>query len=141
MTTSVAERSWNVVVPHHAGGARAARHRLATELADTVPPALLDDVVAVVGELAGNAVRHARPLPGDVIRVAWSVTPDDRVRVRVTDGGGRGRRPSPRRTGPTSLDGRGLHIVEALATRWGVDRDADCQSVWAELGEPSHSMA
>ncbi|HEV7708479.1 MAG TPA: ATP-binding protein [Asanoa sp.] len=142
MTTAVAERSWHVVVPHHARGARAARHQLTTELAGTVPEAQLDDVVAVTGELVGNAVRHARPLPGGVIRVAWSVTPGGVVEVRVTDGGGGGQvRPRSRPAGPEALNGRGLHIVSTLADRWGVEHDGHGQSVWAELGEHTHSLA
>ncbi|REF96258.1 anti-sigma regulatory factor (Ser/Thr protein kinase) [Asanoa ferruginea] len=142
MTTAVAERSWHVVVPHHARGARAARHQLTTELAGTVPSALLDDVVAVTGELVGNAVRHARPLPGGVIRVAWSLTPGGVVEVRVTDGGGTGHvRPRSRPAGPEALNGRGLHIVGTLADRWGVEHDGQGQIVWAELGEHSHSLA
>ncbi|MEV0715746.1 ATP-binding protein [Asanoa sp. NPDC050611] len=140
MATAVAERSWYVVVPHHARGARAARHQLTTELAGTVPEELLDDVVAVAGELVVNAVRHARPLPGDVIRVDWGVTPDGVVQVRVTDGGGR-LHPNPRQAGPQALDGRGLQIVGALADRWGVEHDRRGQSVWAELAEHSHSLA
>ena len=32
MSTTVAERAWCVVVPHHARGAHVARHRLAHEL-------------------------------------------------------------------------------------------------------------
>jgi anti-sigma regulatory factor (Ser/Thr protein kinase) len=140
VTAAVAERSWHVVVPHHARGARAARHRLTGELAGTVPDELLADVVAVVGELVVNAVRHARPLPGGVIRVAWSLTPDGRVEVRVTDGGGLVR-PRPRSVGPEALNGRGLQIVSALAVRWGVEQDDLGQSVWAEIGEPAHSLA
>ena len=136
MTTALAERSWCVVVPHHARGARAARHRIAGELADVVPAALLSDLVAVVGELVGNAIRHADPLPGGVVRVAWRLrrgTDTESVQVRVTDGGAGGRTPNSRPAGPYAVDGRGLHIVGALATRWGVDRDGLGQSVWAEL--------
>lgn len=128
------------MVPHQARGARAARHRIATELADVVPAPLLADVIAVVGELVGNAVRHADPLPGDFVRVAWRLRPGpgvDAIEVRVTDGGAGTRRPSARPTGPEAIDGRGLHIVAALATRWGVDRDGLGQSVWAELTSPA----
>lgn len=135
MTMAVAERAWCVVVPHHAQGAQQARHRLAAELADVLPPALLSDVVAVVAELVGNAVRHAGPLPGGVVRVAWRVRHDgtgDAVEVRVTDGGAPVL-PMPREAGPEEIDGRGLRIVQALADRWGVERDGLGQSVWAEL--------
>jgi anti-sigma regulatory factor (Ser/Thr protein kinase) len=133
---AVAERAWCVVVPHHARGARQARHRLMTELATAIAPALLSDAVAVVAELVGNAVRHANPLPGDVVRVAWRLragTDGDVVEVRVTDGGAESRVPSLRTVPPEAADGRGLGIVAALSDRWGVDRDGLGQCVWAEL--------
>ncbi|MFU8873325.1 ATP-binding protein [Micromonospora sp. SL4-19] len=124
-----------MVVPHHATGARLARHRLADELADVVPAALLADLVAVLAELVGNAVRHADPLPGGVVRVAWRLHPaarGQRVQLRVTDGGSASG-PLLRAATPDSVDGRGLHIVSGLASRWGVDRDGLGQSVWAEF--------
>ncbi|ASW57246.1 ATP-binding protein [Plantactinospora sp. KBS50] len=137
--TCPAERAWCVVVPHQPRGARMARHRLSTELVDTIRPGFLADVVAVLAELVGNSVLHAQPLPGEVIRVAWRhhVEGDtDVVQVRVTDGGGAAP-PQVRDTDLDSLDGRGLHIVTALATSWGADRDGLGQSVWAELRAPA----
>ncbi|PWR05707.1 ATP-binding protein [Micromonospora acroterricola] len=124
-----------MVVPHHPTGARLARHRLADELADVVPPALLADLIVVLAELVGNAVRHARPLPGGVVRVAWRVRPSaagPRIQLRVTDGGA-GAGPRIRTAGPDAADGRGLHIVAGLATRWGFERDGLGQRVWAEF--------
>lgn len=135
MSTGSAERSWCVVVPHHATGARLARHRLADELADVVPPALLADLVAVLAELVGNAVRHADPLPGGVVRVAWRLTRTaggQSAQIRVTDGGSSSG-PLIRAATPDAIDGRGLHIVSGLASRWGVERDGLGQSVWAEF--------
>jgi len=132
---AVAERAWCVVVPHHARGARLARHRIAGELAAIAGPELLADAVAVVAELVGNAIRHAESLPGDVIRVAWRIRTDEGrqwLEVRVTDGGA-GDEPRPRDAGLDSVDGRGLAIVTALADAWGVDRDGLGQSVWAHL--------
>jgi len=133
--TAVAERAWCVVVPHHARGARLARHRLAGELAPITSPELLADAVAVVAELVGNAIRHAQSLPGEVIRVAWRIRAEgnrQRLEVRVTDGGA-GEPPRPREVGIDSIDGRGLAIVAALADAWGVERDGLGQSVWARL--------
>ncbi|MFC5925703.1 ATP-binding protein [Micromonospora vulcania] len=124
-----------MVVPHHPAGARLARHRLASDLADVVPPTLLADLIAVLAELVGNAVRHARPLPGGVVRVAWRLRPSadgPRIQLRVTDGGA-GAGPRIRAATPDSADGRGLHIVAGLATRWGVERDGLGQRVWAEF--------
>lgn len=130
------DQAWCVVVPHHPGGARLARHRLAAELADVVPPTLLADLIAVLAELVGNAVRHARPLPGGVIRVAWRLRPSAEgalIQLRVTDGGGPSTGPRLRTASPDAADGRGLHIVAGLASRWGVEQDGMGQRVWAEF--------
>lgn len=131
MSMTVTERAWCVVVPHHARGAQLARHRLANELAGAIGPALLADVVAVTAELVGNAVRHADPLPGGVVRVAWRLR-SGAVEVRVTDGGAPSS-PHLRHAEPEDADGRGLTIVAALADRWGVERDGLGQSVWARV--------
>jgi anti-sigma regulatory factor (Ser/Thr protein kinase) len=135
VSMAVAERAWCVVVPHHARGAQQARHRLAAALADAVTPTLLADVVSVAAELVGNAVRHAEPLPGGVVRLAWrlrTVESKQVIEVRVTDGGAQ-QLPRPRTAGAEDPDGRGLTIVDALAVRGGVERDGLGQSVWAEL--------
>ncbi|MEO3776797.1 ATP-binding protein [Micromonospora sp. B11E3] len=124
-----------MVVPHHATGARLARHRLADELGGLVSPVLLADLVAVLAELVGNAIRHADPLPGGVVRVAWRLRPvpgGQVVQLRVTDGGATVG-PRLRAASPDAVDGRGLHIVAGLASRWGVDRDGLGQCVWAEF--------
>ncbi len=141
--TAVAERAWCVVVPHHARGARLARHRVAGELSPVVSAELLADAVAVIAELVGNAIRHAQALPGEVIRVAWkirTVSGRQHLEVRVTDGGA-GDGPRRRDAGVDSIDGRGLAIVSALAEAWGVDRDGLGQSVWARLSHPAPADA
>lgn len=135
VATSATERSWCVVVPHHPRGARTARQRIVTELGPVIGAGLLADVVTVVAELVGNAVRHAEALPGGVVRVAWRLRPGpeaDEVDVRVTDGGGP-MTPRIRVVEVDSLDGRGLSMVAAVAMRWGFDRDGLGQSVWAQL--------
>lgn len=135
MTMALAERSWCVVVPHHARGARTARHRLTAALTGEVSPALLADMVAVLAELAGNAVLHADPLPGGVVRVAWRLRmggADPMAEIRVTDGGA-AQAPHLRDVDLEATEGRGLHIVAALSTRWGVERDGLGRCVWAEL--------
>lgn len=133
MTTAVADRAWCVVVPHHARGARLARHRLTAELTAIVDADRLADATAVVAELVGNAVRHGEPLPGDVIRLAWRLMNDGSLEIRVTDGGCAKGSPAARDADPDSLDGRGLTIVAALAVAWGVERDGLGQCVWARL--------
>jgi two-component sensor histidine kinase len=119
-----------------------ARHRIAGELHPLATPELLADAVAIVAELVGNAIRHARPLPGDVIRVAWRIHASqaaEYLHIRVTDGGGEPQQPRQRTVSLDSVDGRGLAIVAALADDWGVERDGLGQSVWAELRLPRAS--
>ncbi len=131
MSTGVGERAFSVVVPHHARGAALARHRLVSTLAGGVDDDVLADIASIVSELVGNSVRHARPLPGGGVQVAWQLH-DDTVEIRVTDGGSV-ELPHVRRVGPEALGGRGLSIVAAIADRWGVVQDDEGQCVWAEL--------
>jgi anti-sigma regulatory factor (Ser/Thr protein kinase) len=133
--TAEAERMWCVVVPHHAEGARRARHRLAASLVGVMPAMTLADAVAVTAELVGNSVRHASPLPGGVVRVAWRLLPGG-IEIRVTDGGAP-TPPTERQVGSESPDGRGLAIVSALADGWGVDQDGLGQCVWARMTTPT----
>jgi anti-sigma regulatory factor (Ser/Thr protein kinase) len=121
-----------VVVPHQPRGARVARHRLSAALAGQVSPERLADAMAIAAELVGNAVRHALPLPGGVVRVAWHLPADGSLLIKVTDGGSQGA-PAIRPPSSDAVDGRGLAIVEALSRRWGVERDGLGQCVWAEL--------
>jgi anti-sigma regulatory factor (Ser/Thr protein kinase) len=132
VSTTTAERAWCVVVPHHPRGAHVARHRLAEELKSLVSADRLADAAAIAAELVGNAVRHAAPLPGDVIRVAWRLLATGDLEIRVTDGGSPSG-PQVRPAGPEAVDGRGLTIVAALADRWGVERDGLGQCVWAAI--------
>ena len=140
--TAEGERTWCVVVAHHARGAATARRRLTTFLGDLINADLLRDALSVVGELVCNSVQHAEPLPGGVIRVAFRMRSDlEGVRaleVRVTDGGAN-QPPQQRSAGAEATSGRGLAIVSALASQWGVERDALGQSVWAEI--PSRQLA
>ncbi|MBB2908790.1 anti-sigma regulatory factor (Ser/Thr protein kinase) [Streptosporangium becharense] len=83
----------------------------------------------VVSELLSNALRHAHPLPSGQIRVAWHWI-EDHVEVAVSDGGAA---TEPRAGRPTlsSLGGRGLGIVDYIASRWGVRHEGDVTTVWA----------
>jgi anti-sigma regulatory factor (Ser/Thr protein kinase) len=94
----------------------AARRFVVTVLGD-LEPSPLETITLMVSELATNCVRHAR--------TSYTVTVRrnaGEVHVEVTDGGAghaRVRHPEPHDT-----HGRGLHIVSALATSWGVDEDS-----------------
>ena len=89
-----------------------------------------DDQIALAtlltSELVTNAYRHAR----SDARVSV-VVDGDVIRVEVGDLGAGGVELLP--TSPEATYGRGLHIVDALARRWGHDTDEDGTRVWFEL--------
>jgi anti-sigma regulatory factor (Ser/Thr protein kinase) len=87
---------------------------------------LLDDTVLCVSELVTNAVTAGCSSLTLQLRVDDSV-----VRVSVLDDAPG--HPTPRQAGPSDRSGRGLHLVEAVSRRWGVDPAASGKEVWAEL--------
>jgi anti-sigma regulatory factor (Ser/Thr protein kinase) len=125
----------SVLVPNTPASVALARRRLADDLmAAGIFDGAVGDAVLVVSELLSNAIRHARPLPGANIQVAWALD-DAAVEVAVSDGGAH-TRPIPARATLSSLGGRGLDIVEYLATTWGVRTDDTGLTVWAVLPAP-----
>lgn len=89
-----------------------------------------DDVLLVLSELVTNAIRHGRPLEDDgTVHVDWTVC-ERGVSITVTDGGGG--LPLPAALPGHDEGGRGLAIVDAVATRWGVEQGAArATTVWA----------
>lgn len=125
-----------VSVRHAPASAGEVRRRLGADLAEAgVAPAVIGDAALVLSELVGNAVRYGRPLPGDVLEVSWSLG-DDCLRLRVSDGGGPSV-PMRHEAGPEDVRGRGLAIVAALASDWGVEQNSNgagpMSTVWVEL--------
>ncbi|MDQ3756729.1 MAG: MEDS domain-containing protein, partial [Actinomycetota bacterium] len=105
---------------------RRARRFVGEALRHLDDPDALDEVLIVVGELAGNAVVHAgTPFVVGVEHQA------EVVRVTVTDAG----RASPleRDAGPFAESGRGLALVAGLAERWGTSLQGHGKRVWAEI--------
>jgi len=95
------------------------RHLRAVE--DTVEIAML-----LTSELAGNAVLHGR---GEFeLTILTSV---DILRIEVKDSSAT--LPELRQPELYDASGRGLHIVDALAARWGTQPDAGAKVVWFEL--------
>jgi anti-sigma regulatory factor (Ser/Thr protein kinase) len=86
-----------------------------------------DEVAALlVSEVATNAVLHARsPMRLSV----WCHDGHPRVEVRDDD-------PTPPRevvADPMACGGRGMVLVDALASAWGVNRNGRGKTVWFEL--------
>lgn len=84
-------------------------------------------VVLLTNELVTNAILHADSEIDVVVDVE-----DTTVRVEVRDASKRA--PVRRQGEPTSMAGRGLSLVEALASDWGVDTiPGDGKAVWFEV--------
>jgi hypothetical protein len=107
----------------------------------------VDDVMACTGELLANAVQHSDgPGHNGGIRLTLAVVCEraivrgreevTRTAIRVTvrdPGNSAGREPAIREPDLASMTGRGLLIVDTLATRWGRERDnAGGHLVWFE---------
>jgi hypothetical protein len=113
------------------GPGAAAEARAAIEVLDgRTDPGVLDDLRLLLSELVTNSVRHAAAPRGTKIGLAVSLVGAS-VRAEVTDAG-RGFEPTPRAASRLEAGGWGLHLVDSLAARWGVDRGTPAR-VWFEL--------
>ena len=122
------------MLPYTASSVGVARRRLIGDLTEAgVYEATACDVGLVLSELISNALRHATPLPGRLIKVSWRLN-HDCVEVAVSDGGGP-TMPMVSKPAANALGGRGLGIVDRLSLRWGVDthQDGSETTVWAAL--------
>ena len=113
-------------LPPDAAAAGVAR-RVLRQRCSSLPNPLLEDALLLVTELVANAIRHGQG------PVTLALIPrQDRLRVEVTDASAA--RPRPRTSGVEAESGRGLQIVDVLASRWGaVPRQPTGKSVWFEL--------
>jgi len=124
-----------VLLPYAPSSVATARGRLATDLREAgMMAAAIGDAALVLSELLSNAIRHAGPLPGCTVRVAWTLAGGS-LRVSVSDGGGP-TRPRAERSSVSALGGRGLAIVEHLSSNWGIRSSGGRMTVWAVLPAP-----
>lgn len=87
---------------------------------------MLDMVRLLLSELVTNAVVHARSAPDVAVYVLTSA-------LRVEVGDDDPRIPTPKAADEFDTSGRGLAILDANASRWGVDRRGSGKVVWFEL--------
>ncbi|MFJ6463658.1 ATP-binding protein [Streptomyces sp. NPDC091387] len=110
-------------------GARLARLLATEQLRSWGLP--LDDASQIIAELASNAALHGY-VPGRDFRILLTVT-GDTLRIEVADARGE-RLPLVLERSEAYESGRGLLLVEALATRWGVRHGPfPRKTVWAEI--------
>jgi anti-sigma regulatory factor (Ser/Thr protein kinase) len=98
-------------------------------LRPTLDDHIVDEAILLVSEIVSNSVRHADLDRTDTIEVHVRGTPS-LLRIEVID-------PGPgfdadELPPPNGAGGWGLHLLDALATRWGVQRD-HVTRVWFEL--------
>jgi hypothetical protein len=88
---------------------------------------LHDDARLITSELSANAVLHART----DFRVTLRSTSVNHLRIEVRDWTAHMSFPAAPRLAATS--GRGLVLVDFLATSWGTQMASDGKVVWVEL--------
>jgi serine/threonine-protein kinase RsbW len=90
------------------------------------------DAVLICSELATNAILHsASSQPGGSFTVRVEVRPGDHTWIEVHDPGSRWLH-QPRASG-----GRGLAMIDALATHWDIRGDDTARVVCARIDWPS----
>lgn len=118
---------FETTLPRSVDAPRMARHLLAEWLPDLTREEL-GSAQLVVSELVTNAVVHGR---GRVVLRAD--LDEDRVLVEVIDDG-QGFERTVRQRDFESVGGRGLGIVDVVASRWGIHEGTT--HVWFELERP-----
>ena len=108
--------------------APAIARRAVEKLAADVDPDVLRDAQLLVSELVTNSIKHSGSEDPITVR-AWARRSG--LKVEVGDGG-YGFDAAPVAADHHAEGGRGLLILETLADRWGVSREA-CTRVWFEL--------
>jgi DNA-binding NarL/FixJ family response regulator len=114
-------------LPLELSGVREARRFVSENLRQWELEPLLDDALLIVSELTTNAMTHAQS--GCGVRLVLTPTT---LRIEVADSGEGAPEPQPPST--TGESGRGVHLVAALTTAWGMEViEGEGKLVWAEL--------
>ncbi|MEV4746403.1 ATP-binding protein [Streptosporangium sp. NPDC049248] len=126
--------AWRQVFPGQVASVPEVRAWARDLLAGRVAVPLLDDVLLLLSELAANAVAHSdsgRTADGRLtVYLARTTT---MVHVQVTDDGSVTSVPAVRVPEADDDGGRGLWLVDLLATEWGSRYDGASRSVWFQM--------
>lgn len=115
----LAARPPSVAIARHAVG------RL-LDSAPLIPAERVEDVLLLVSEVVTNAVMHART----AVRVT-ALAAAGRVLVAVTDDDPH-HAPARAERGTMATSGRGMFLVDLLASSWGVEVGETSKVVWFE---------
>ena len=124
--------TWRPPHPHGPTLSTAGRHWARCTLPDIVTrpprPGLYDDMDLVFTELISNAVRH-----GGGLREAQLANTGEHLRLVAADNDPRA--PAVRVRRADQPNGRGMHLIQAVADQWGVHRQHTeiGKRVWADL--------
>ncbi|MER7207480.1 ATP-binding protein [Streptosporangium sp. NPDC000239] len=122
-----------VALPGEISSVPAARRHV-RELLDSVGHTDNDDALLLVTEIVSNAVRHSRSgRPGGRVTVSVAAH-DGTIHIDVTDGGSADRHPRLcSKVDTDSGGGRGLWLVQEIASAWGWHEIPAGRVVWFRL--------
>jgi anti-sigma regulatory factor (Ser/Thr protein kinase) len=116
----------SVELPPEPASATRARQLARERLRVVCSPEALETVALLVTELVTNAILHA----GTALQLVIEIR-THHIRVCVEDSSPRA--PEVRHYDTDAVTGRGLALVEQLATSWGVDNTPTGKAVWCEI--------
>ena len=116
----------SVDLPPEPSSATRARTMAREQLEASCPRDTVEVIALLVTELVTNAILHART----PLQLTLESHPD-LVRICVEDHSGE--QPAVRHYDPDAVTGRGLALVEQLASSWGVDTTPEGKAVWCEV--------
>jgi anti-sigma regulatory factor (Ser/Thr protein kinase) len=128
--------TWNREFPGNTASVSRVREWARESLSGHLSAPVLDDLLLLLSELVTNAVVHSDSgrTAGGRVTVRLALSPGA-VRVEVTDDGSAAGVPAVRVPEPGDDGGRGLWLVDLLATEWGRRRDEAGGSVWFRLSD------
>jgi anti-sigma regulatory factor (Ser/Thr protein kinase) len=95
-----------------------------------LPSVQLEDALLATSELVANAVEHGQP------EVVLTISFDPpHLTVAVADAGGVDELTVVGNPIASNTHGRGLMIVEAVSSRWGMSAEGTGRSVWFHIGD------
>jgi anti-sigma regulatory factor (Ser/Thr protein kinase) len=92
----------------------------------------IDTVILLTSEIVTNASRHSGSHWLDLV---LGITADGDLRLQVIDEGRGHTTPHLRRVDDDAVAGRGLHLVNHYARRWGIMKEAAGLTVWCDIAD------